>query len=54
MDHPAYKEFSDTVPWADGIAFAALIAEFIGFPTCLFDAIDDHFKRRQWYSFHYA
>jgi hypothetical protein len=44
IDHSAKKKFSDTIPRTRRIAFSALIAEFIGFSTCLFDAIDDHFK----------
>jgi hypothetical protein len=45
VDHSAHKEFSHTVPGADRIAFATLIAEFVSFPTCLFDAINHYFER---------
>jgi hypothetical protein len=44
MDHSAKKKSSYTIPRARRIAFSALIAEFEGFSTSLFYAIDDHFE----------
>jgi hypothetical protein len=44
IDHSAKKKFSYTIPRTHRIACPALIAEFIGFSTCLFDAIYYHFE----------
>jgi hypothetical protein len=53
IDDPANVKFSDPVPWADRIAFSALIAEFVRFSAGFFDAVDHYFKWFKGKSFQY-